>query len=122
MASKKVDQSGYQLPKDDILKNIKNGMAKMVLGGIIDFINSYDSDDADNVADISMYGPVINKAIPIVVALAPLVSPGKFFDWLSTLPIFHDDKKNEAKEKVAELQVIHGEALALEKAANNPLA
>jgi hypothetical protein len=89
MPQPKVDQSGYQLDKADLTKDLKFPV-KGIVEGVIDAINKLDANH-DGKADICQYAPYVIKALPVLIELAPLVEPSKFKAWLAG----HDWVKDE---------------------------
>lgn len=75
----KVDQSGFQLDKKELLKDVPL-MLKGIAGQVIDFINSLDANH-DGKADLCQIAPIVFKALPLVVAIGPYVHIDKLVDW-----------------------------------------
>ena len=87
----KVDQSGYQLNKKELLAEVPL-MAKGLVGALIDWLNSEDMNH-DGKADMCQYAPLVIKAMPIVMAILPYVDMPKLQAWL----LSHDFIKNAVK-------------------------
>lgn len=86
----KVDQSGFQLNKKELLTDVPL-MLKAVVGSFIDYVNALDANH-DGKADIEEIAPIIIKALPVIQALLPLVDNEAFLQWF----ISHDFIKDKA--------------------------
>lgn len=93
MSKDKVDQSGFQLDKKELLEPVPL-VAKGIVGGLIDAINKLDVNH-DGKADIAQLAPFVIKAVPFIVALAPLVDLDKLTEWF----VAHDFIKDKAAAK-----------------------
>ena len=98
----KVDQSGFQLDKKELLKETPL-MLKAPVGAFIDWIDALDVNH-DGKADISQVAPIAIKAMPVIMELAPLIDTSKLKAWLLSHDFINDVKKAEAVlEKLATL-------------------
>lgn len=90
----KVDQSGFQLNKTDLLKDVPL-LLKGPAGQLIDYMNSADWTN-DGKADLCQIAPYVFKALPLIQAVLPYVQVEKFVDWF----VNHDFITDKAKAKV----------------------
>lgn len=95
----KVDQSGFQLDKKELLKDVPFAL-KPLAGGLIDALNSVDSNH-DGKADICQLAPFVIQALPVIAAILPLLHPEKLVQWF----VNHDfvTNKLETQNKLLEL-------------------
>lgn len=91
----KLDQSGFQLNKDELLKDVPFAL-KAIAGAIIDAINKLDSNH-DGRADICQVAPYVIKALPVINALLPLIDHEKAIKWF----VSHDFVKDAAEAEAA---------------------
>lgn len=93
--SNKVDQSGFQLDKEELLRDVPFAL-KAIAGAVIDAINKLDSNH-DGHADICQIAPFVIKALPIINALLPLIDHDKLVKWF----VSHDFVKDAAAAEAA---------------------
>jgi hypothetical protein len=89
----KVDQSGYQLDKKELLKDVPLAL-KMPVGAFVDWANGLDANH-DGKADIAQLAPIVIKMLPIGQALLPLIHNDLFIEWF----INHDFIKDKVAAK-----------------------
>ena len=104
----KVDQSGFQLDKTKLLKDAPL-MAKGILGGLIDYLNALDVNH-DGISDVAELEPHIEKAIPLLIKIAPFIDLNALGPWLLKQEWFLHTPASESL--VTELEKLGADAAA----------
>lgn len=109
MSAPKVDQSGFQLDKKALTKDLKFPV-KGIVEGFIDYINSEDLNH-DGKSDVAEIAPYVIKVLPILIELAPLVDGGKFKTWVLSHDWIAD--KDKALHLLGAVETIAADAAKL---------
>lgn len=90
--------------------HIHNMLIDPIIDKVVAFANSEDFNE-DGRPDIAQYAPYLQKALPILAELSPLLHSPSLLNFLATLPIWKDGEA--AKAAIAKLSPILTEAAAL---------
>lgn len=96
----KVDQSGFQLDKKELLKEVPL-VAKGIAGALIDFVNALDI-NKDGKADIGQMAKLAIALLPIAQKIIPYINVDKFIAWFINHD-FIDPKHRPAVEAAVKL-------------------